>query len=306
MLKVFWRAAAASLFCSFACLGLANVAQAQSPDGAVAPIKIGLPWAMQTSDGAGCKLGSGLLDPDARAYAELIKTRFNTEVTVCLTNTVEEAIGLAEQGDVNIVWAEPDHVAPISNTWRPILTLRDANGLGRAPFVLFGLPSDNRSETLSEISADEIGFLDGAPEALNTDLAKRVLRDYEVMDGEPFEPVYFESHIKLMEAVEAGDIKAGILESGTWGRACAVLDPTATVCDHFEIIMYDRPRALNALMVPKRTSKERHFRLVGVHIALHLEAPEAMAWLSQEPKGEFEPTEALAMQPKAAESAVVY
>ena len=42
-------------------------------------------------------------------------------------------------------------------------------------------------------------------------------------------------------------------------------------------------------------SDDRRFRLLGIHVAMHNEAPEAFAWAAGPDAEEFEPTEAKAL-----------
>ena len=306
MLYVTARLIGVLVICALGLWSLNAPVRAQANDYVVPPLNVGLPLAAQTRDGAGCKTESELADENAKAYVSLLAARFNTDVTLCLTETPEDVVALAEQGEVNFAWAEQASVSPILESWRPVLTLRENTGLGRAPFVLFTLAGESGSTELGAIEAANIGFLDRPPEALNIDHAQRVLVDFGMAQEDLSEPRLFGTQSDLFEAVETAEIQAGILESGTWGRACGVLDPASTFCDHLEILIYDRSRALNAFMIPNETEKERHFRLVGVHIALHLEAPEVYEWISQGRGEEFEPTEAAAMLPKSSERAIAF
>ena len=58
-----------------------------------------------------------------------------------------------------------------------------------------------------------------------------------------------------------------------------------------------RPRAIKALVVRRDMPDDLRFRLIGIYVAMHLEAKEAFAWgASWMPGGaEFEPTEADAL-----------
>jgi len=284
-------------------LTLAGMAQTDAP--LVAPLSVALPLANETTDGVGCKDTATLQDENARAYAEILETRFNTAVTLCLTETHAEAVDLGIRGDASFVWSDQSSVAPLLGSWRPALTLREFSGLGRAPFVVFGTKDDAAGDMLSSLNASEIGFLDRPPLSLNVDLALRLLNDYGISQPEDGQLRRFPNRADLFEAIESGDVDAAILEGGAWGRACAVLDSTSRVCDHLNVYIFDRPRALGAFMIPNDMDKERHFRLVGVHIALHLEHPEVFAWLSQGQGPEYEPTEATAILPKSIENAVV-
>ena len=294
------------LLSAFYLLGFTPSASAEQTETIIQPIRVGLPLAAQTEDGAGCKAGSDMIDQDARDYTDLLAARFNTDVTLCLTETFADLAELAELEEVNFVWLDQERALPLLDAWRPALTLREPTNLGRAPFALFFAPATNGAATLADVSLADIGFLGRPPEALNIDLAKRLLSDYGVAGDYSAAPRRFATYADLMDAIETGEVRAGILEGGTWGRACGVLDPASTFCDHLDTLIYDRPRAIEAFMIPLTTDQERHFRLIGVHIALHIENPEIFAWLSQSKGPEYEPTEGAAMRPKSANTAIAY
>ena len=271
----------------------------------IEPIIIALPLADVSSDGAGCKSVSEIIEPGAKAYAQHLETRFNTDVTLCLTASPAEAVAIAERGEANLVWVDQATVDPLLPTWRSSLSLRSMDNLGRTPFVLFAKAQD-KPLSVDDIAFEQIGYQNILPEALNVDLALRVLSDYGIDGDAPSDQSLKPSVEELMQAVDSGVLKAGILEANAWARACMVLEPDSTLCDHYQVVMYDRPRAQNALMIPKSTPAERHFRLVGVHIGLHFENPDAFAWLSQGRGSEFDPAEPTAMAPKSNDTAVAF
>lgn len=294
------------LLYAFCLLGFAPAAIAQQADFTPQSIRVGLPLAGQTEDGAGCKAGSEVIDQNARDYVDMLAARFNTDVTLCLTETYADLAELAGREEVNFVWLDQERALPLLDSWRPMLTLREHTDLGRAPLVLFSASAANEVKSFADVNLADIGFLGRPPEALNIDLAKRLLSDYGVAGDYSAAPRRFATYADLMDAVETGEVRAGILEGGTWGRACGVLDPASTFCDHLNALIYDRPRAIEAFMIPLTTDKERHFRLIGVHIALHIENPDVFAWLSQSKGPEYEPTEADAMRPKSANTAIAF
>ncbi|MEO1661125.1 MAG: hypothetical protein AAFR51_09065 [Pseudomonadota bacterium] len=292
--------------CAFFGLAFSPSSAAQDDAFIIEPIRMALPLATVTSDGAGCKSASELQDENARAYAKVLEARFNADVTLCLTETYQEAVQLAAQEDVNFVWSDQDSAQPLLQTWRPILTLRGHNGLGRVPFVVFGLPGKLSATQIAAMSEADLAFLGRPPKTLNIDLARQFLGDFGVEPVDSFEIREFSSINAVFDAVETGTAQAGILEGGTWGRTCNVLDPTSDLCDHLEVLIYDRPRAVNAFLVPNDVNVERHYRFIGVQIALHLEHPDAFQWLSQGEGSEYDPTEPAALQPKSADSAIVF
>lgn len=294
---------AAVLSCSVTMSG-AGFAAAQVESASIPPLTIALPLAGETADGAGCKTSEAFKDENARTYAGHLTERFNTDVVLCLTDTLEEAADLARRGEVNMAWVDQASAAPIQATWRSSLTLRSKTGLGRPPFVLFGKAGNDLK--LANVDTDKIGFLDRQPHSLNVDLAQRLLNDFGMPSEAISEVARFKTIDALFAAVDDGRLETAILEAGSWGRACAVLEADSTLCDGFEVLIYDRPRAEWAFMIPNDTEVERHYRLVGVHIALHIDHPQVFGWLSQGRGQEFDPTEPVAILPKSADRAVVF
>ena len=278
-------------------------AAAQAP--VVEPLTVIVPLAGETQDGPGCKSSADLVDPNAKVYADHLESRFNTDLTLCLTNSVTESVAMAGEASSTMVWVDQGGAEFLGESWRAAMVLRSENGLGRTPFVLFGLKSGQTID-LQAVAADRIGFLGQPPAALHVDEGLRILRDYE-LTSDTFQPAIIMPSVQdMFEAVEQQEVDAAIFEASTWGAACAVLDADSTICDGYEILMYDRPRATEAFMIPNTMSTERHYRLIGVHIALHLDHPDVFTWLSQGQGSEYEPAEADAMSAKSADTAVAF
>lgn len=269
------------------------------------PLVVSLPLATQTTDGEGCKSASNLVDPTAKAYAQYLESRFNTRVTLCLFNTIGEAVEAVDETKTNFIWVDEESGGPLLETWRSSMTLLPSNGIGRTPFVLFRLNSQPEID-LENLSMSRIGFLNQPPHQLHVDAARKILSDYGLMADASETGVARSTIPALFEAVQKRDVDAAILEASSWAIYCGVLDADSTACDGYEIMIYDRPSASHAFMIPNDTALERHYRLIGVHIALHLKRPELFEWVSQGIGSEFEPTEASAMVPKSIDNPVAF
>ena len=93
--------------------GALNVvfADAQESVFEVQPLVVSLPLATQTVDGEGCKVASKLVDPTAKAYAQYLESRFNTLVTLCLFNTIGEAVEAVDETKTNFIWVDKNSIA---------------------------------------------------------------------------------------------------------------------------------------------------------------------------------------------------
>lgn len=288
---------------AFAILG--RDASGQESPFVVEPLVVALPLAGQSADGEGCFTAAELQDPTAKAYAKHLENRFNTTVTLCLTGSIADSVSLIDEAGVNMIWVDRANSDTLTDTWRVSLVLRTQAGLGRTPFVLFGLKS-NTALDLERLTQEQIAYLDHPPASLLLEKAGSILLDYGIEGASVETGVAKKAVDDVFAAVREGDVQAAILDASTWAAACALLDADSVVCEDLQILMYDRPRAEEAFMIPADTSLERHYRLVGVHISLHLEEPELFAWLSQGAGSEYEPAEAAAIKVKSAKTAVAY
>jgi ABC-type phosphate/phosphonate transport system substrate-binding protein len=97
--------------------------------------------------------------------------------------------------------------------------------------------------------------------------------------------------------LRAGGADALALNAAAWQRLCQDDRPQDHRCGDLKVIWRGRQRAPLALAVRRDIPDELRFRLIGIHVAMHLEAKNAFAWASSfvSNGAEFEPTEAEAL-----------
>lgn len=275
----------------------AQSTEAAKPLNATA-LRVALPLAGQSLDEAGCHDVVALTDPGASAYAKHLAARFKTRVELCLTDDAAQAAALAADEAVDMAWVDASSYQPLSDVWRPFLTFRTLEGLGRAPIVFFAR-ADDEATNLSRLDPAEIGYLSAKKKALNIGVPHRVLEDYGFEPpATPGDEQLYPDLKTMMAAVAAGEIAVGATESSGWGRECAVLEKDKNPCAVYKTLISNRPQADAAMIIRRDMDKERFFRLTGVHVALHFEAQPAFDWISQGASSEFEPTEPGAMAPR--------
>ena len=258
------------------------------------PLKVALPLASISEDGEGCFAQAELKDTGAKSYADHLASRFDTDITLCLTSSQEELEALLLQdAAVNLAWVNQETFENVSDSWRSLLTLRAMNGLGRPPAILF--THIENEVAASDVPPEQIGYISKEPSVLHIDIVQRVLTDAGLSVSAPTDDQLFSGVDTLLEAVKTKAVPYGLVEASGWGRECAVLEAGNDPCGDLNVILNERPLAIEALALHLSADKERQFRLVGVHIGLHLEAPEAFAWLTQGKGSELEPTESTAL-----------
>ncbi|MDP2212380.1 PhnD/SsuA/transferrin family substrate-binding protein [Phenylobacterium sp.] len=265
---------------------LLSAAQAQTP---VLPLRV----ADITGEAGPC----GPLPPSApagqKAYFDLLAERLQTDVLNCpMADAATAAVALAV-GEIDLARLDGAAFAPVAGKTRNVLTVRVAGALNRIPVVVAaaqGAPF----RTLPDLAGASLVF--GGPLKASLDVPRRALSDYGA-DEAFFGPQtvardYDEAAVRL----RAGEAQAMVLHAGAWQKLCRGDHPGEDRCQDLRVIWRQRPVADQAWSVRTDMSDDRRFRLIGIHVALHNEAPEAFAWAVGRAGGEeFEPTEAQAL-----------
>ncbi|MEL6830452.1 MAG: hypothetical protein AAFO63_09985, partial [Pseudomonadota bacterium] len=199
-----------------------------------------------------------------------------------------EAAALAANGDATLAWIDQSDAQSLPETWRSFLTLRAFDGLGRPPYVFFAAADAIDARQIGE---EQIGVVSREPERLFVEMAFETLQDLGLTQNAVTANQKYQDVSSLFEAIRAGDMSAGILDANAWGRNCDILNPASNPCSDLKVLYEGRPRADQAMVIEADQSTEFRYRMVSVHIALHLEAPEAFQWINQDRGTEFQPAE---------------
>ncbi|WP_374569879.1 phosphate/phosphite/phosphonate ABC transporter substrate-binding protein [Phenylobacterium sp.] len=229
-----------------------------------------------------------------RAYFDLLTKRLGQEVQACPEPDAAAAAKALAGGKVDMAPLDPAAFAAVAKTDRAILTVRPKGSLNRIPVVV-AVKADSPRKTLADLKGGAVAFGGVIQAAYAT--PRMALADQGA------DPAFFSREDKAKDAeAAAADLRAGkadalALNAASWQRLCRGDTPGEDRCTDLKEIWRGRPRAKMALVVARDMPLALRYRIIGIHVAMHLEAPQAFAWASSFiPNGEeFEPTEADAL-----------
>ncbi|MBP8247897.1 MAG: PhnD/SsuA/transferrin family substrate-binding protein [Phenylobacterium sp.] len=233
--------------------------------------------------------------PDEKAYYGHLAKRLDVKVLKCPVADQAAAAAALAAGSLDVALLDAASFAPVAGTTRAILTIRPEGGLNRIPVVV-AAPAAGPVKRLEDLRGKTLAFGGSMPAARA--LPSRVLAD------RGFGADVFKAELTAADAADAlgklrsGEADAIVLHAAAWQRLCMPDDPKAKpLCSDLKVLLKARPQAAQAIVVRKDIAKETRYRLIGIHMPMHLENRAAFAWASSwAPKAaEFEPTEALAL-----------
>lgn len=228
------------------------------------------------------------------AYFKHLAARLGQDVLECPVADEAAAGRALESGALDMAVMGPASFEPVKAKTRSILTVRPVGELNRIP-VLVATKKTSTRTSLSALKGGTIVFAGKAAFAYG--LPRKALADRGAGPG-------FFAREDVAAAPEAaaarlrsGAVDALVINAAAWQRLCQGDRPQDANCGDLKVIWRGRPRAAKAIVVRRDIEDELRFRLIGVHVAMHLEARDAFAWGSSWiPKAaEFEPTEADAL-----------
>ena len=128
-------------------------------------IRIGL---VRADHAPGC-YGAASLEDEAAVYAQHLESRFSSAVELCFSSD-----GTWEAGEpLDLAWGAREMLASLEDGFRPILTARRADGLGRVPMVFFTV-SDHSGRSMADIGQNSLATLEQPRRLDNHPFAKMV------------------------------------------------------------------------------------------------------------------------------------
>nr|QQZ51095.1 PhnD/SsuA/transferrin family substrate-binding protein [Phenylobacterium glaciei] len=181
-------------------------------------------------------------------------------------------------GELDLAVLDPASFAPVAGVARAILTIRPEGGLNRIP-VIVAVPAAGPDKRLEDLRGKTLAFGGATPaaEALPT----KVLADRGFGRGAFGKPLDAANAEGALEALRAGKANAVVLHAAAWQRLCMPEDPKVkSPCADLKVLLKARPQAALAVVVRKDIADETRYRLIGIHMPLHLENKAAFAWAS--------------------------
>lgn len=259
------------------------------------PLRIALP---QFEGHGRCIAAGDVIGPGAAAYAQHIASRFERPVFLCLGGDHADAAKAIVSGDVEMAWLNQAAYTGLEEDARAIMTLRPLDNIARVPVVIFTVKSGDAPEAPS---LAPIGYIDAPPRVLNRDRVFSVLTQWGASAESLSDARPYASFNALAAAMRAGEIGLAAVEIAAHYRSCRIFDPANDPCKDLHTLSTQRPAASEGFVVRRDMEQEWRHRLVGVHVGLHLEAPDAFRWISRGEGREFAPAEATALLRDGAE-----
>lgn len=255
-----------------------------------AALRIAAPGA---GDGACAPLGASA-PAGERAYYGLLAKRLETEIQKCPVADAAAAAKALADGAADMAVLDPAAYAPVAQTTRPILTVRPADSLNRIPIVLAVSKASPR-KTLAALKGGAVAF--GGTGRAAYDAPLRALADQGADDAFFAREETQATPDLAVARLRAGAVDAMVLNAAAWQRLCRGDAPGEDRCADLAEIWRGRQRAAKAIVVRRDMPLALRYRLIGIHMPMHLEAPDAFAWAAAwtPNAAEFEPTEADAL-----------
>lgn len=230
-----------------------------------------------------------------RAYYAHLAKRLGVKVIRCPVIDAAAAARALAAGKLDMAVLDPAAFATVATTTRAILTVRPNGGLNRIPVVL-GVRSASAATSLASLRGKSIVFAGRTPAAL--DLPRLVLGQRGLPQRYWGRDVITADADAAVATLRAGGADAMILHAAAWQRLCRAQSPkVAPPCADLRTLSRMRAQAAHAIVVRRDIDGETRYRLIGIHMPLHLENAAAFAWAASwaPDAAEFQPAEPLAL-----------
>jgi ABC-type phosphate/phosphonate transport system substrate-binding protein len=225
----------------------------------------------------------------AAALAKHLAARLNLSVQLCAFADPGAAAAALADGGVDFASLTPAAWAGARGKGRPILTLRAEGRLPRTPILAVARRSTGRL-TAAGIARRNVILVRHDPLARDAARAA-VISHGGAMLAQKTLPVAG-SFPAAIAALASGKADVALVPVDLWQNGCI---DTKGLCAPYEVVWQDRPLADSAWVLRSGLADELRYRLIGIFLALHLENRAAFAGAAAGARGEFEPTEATAL-----------
>ena len=266
-------------------VGLTAAAAAPAP---APPFRI----AVKTVAAGQCSAALSGLAADEAAYFRHLAVRLDRPVLRCPVANAREAAASLAAGAVDMAVLDVVTYGQTQDAARAILTARSPGALTRVPVIL----AVQSTTDPSVLKGQTIVFSGKTPAAY--DLPKTVLAEQGFDQGFFGAELIARDEKDALDQLRAGHATAVAIHVGAWQRLCRGDTPKESHCSDLKVVWRARPRAETAWSVRRDMERRLRYRLVGVHVALHLENKPAFSWAAAQlaPGAEdLEAAEALAL-----------
>lgn len=258
---------------------------------APAPFRIGV---LEPSSGPCAKLPSSAPSGE-RAYFDLLAKRLERPVLACPVASLSEGAARLAAGRLDMTVLDRASYPPVRGRVRATMTVRPGERLARVPVVL--AVKAGRGGDPQSLRGRTIAF--GGSSAAALALPREVLSEQGYGAAISGRELIAPDEISALAALRAGKADAVAFEAAAWQRQCR--DPTGRTkpCADLTVVWRARPQTQRAWAVRRDLPDPFRFRLLGVHMAMHLEDKPAFDWAASQlaPDGaDFEPAEADALE----------
>lgn len=231
---------------------------------------------------------------DAEAYRAHLEKRLARPVSVCGAADSAAAAAELRAGKADMVVLDPAAFEMVKDRARTILAGRASADTGRVLTMALVVKRSGKTKLADLVGASPI-VAGAAPASKDVPLKALADAGAPVASFRPLQVI--EGDEPAFEALRAGRGNLLVVTGGARQRACMTVDVKVDPCADLTEVWRGRPQASRAMVVANSMATADRHRLVGIHIALHFEAPRAMGFVARAmpPAVALDPTEAGAL-----------
>jgi ABC-type phosphate/phosphonate transport system substrate-binding protein len=227
-----------------------------------------------------------------KAYFDLLAKRLGRKVLACpVASAADGAAGLAA-GKLDMAALDAAAWPAARSSARATLTVRANGGLTRVPVVL--AVRGDEATGAEALKGRTLALGGASPVAQALPQAVLAEQGFGVFGRE----LVAADEAAALAALRARKADAVALEAAAWQRQCRGNSPSDKPCGDLKVVWRARPQAARAFAVRRELPERERFRLIGVHVAMHLEDKAAFAWAASQlapDAADFEAAEADAL-----------
>jgi ABC-type phosphate/phosphonate transport system substrate-binding protein len=269
---------------------LAAALSVVAPAAQAATLKI----AEVTGKAGTCHALGGDAPAGEKAYFKHLEARLGRDILTCPVADRAAAGQAVASGAVDMAVLDPAAYGPVAAKTRAILTVRPTGGLNRIPILVV---------VMAKSPATSLAALKGKSAVFGGQIQATLAAPRQALADQGAGPGYFSREdVAATADAAAAQLRSGaddalVLNAASWSRLCRGDRPQDKNCADLKVVWSGRQRAIQAIVVSRTIPDELRFRLIGIHVAMHIEAKDAFAgaasWMPK--AAEFEPTEAEAL-----------